>query len=132
MEVLPFVGAQRSQWIVSDRWKFFCDLEPIFGKNLSIEDKCEIKLRLKENDPDFFEIPIYSKSNNDEPSVIVIFEQDKVFVDFIDPKKKEFYLKKIQNLVGNEVQITNWRDLTQKDWITRLGVLEVENLLETL
>lgn len=131
-EVLPFLGAQRSQWESTDRYKFFCDLEPIFGRSLSTDDRCEIKLRLKANDPDFFEIPIYSKSNKNEPSVIVIFEKDKVFIDFIDTKKKQFYLEKIQGLVGNDIKIYNWRDLTQKDWIKRLGVLEIENFIETL
>jgi hypothetical protein len=131
MEV-PFDGAQRSQWQVKDRAQFFCDLEPIFGRQLTTEDRYEIKLRLRANDPDYFEIPIYDRKSAEEPTAIVIFEDDKVFIDFIDPQKKQKYLEKIYSLVGTDIKVTNWRDLTQKDWLRRLDVLDIESFLGTL
>ncbi len=121
---IPFEGAQRSEWKVSDRWKFFCDLESIFGRSLTTEDRCEIKLRLKANDPDYFELPIYDKNNKFEPAAIVIFTENKVLIDFIQPKKKEKFLSKIKDLVGHNIEISKWCDLTTRDWMQRLEVMD--------
>lgn len=128
---IPFLGAQRSQWKVKDRSKFFCALAPIFS-NLSSRDRTEIEQRLIEEDPDYFELPIYNKKYDEEPVAIVIFEADCVYIDFIDPLKRTACMAKVQSYVGTNIEVTNWRDLTQKDWLTRLGVLELENRITTI
>lgn len=120
---IPFEGAMRSQWKTQNRWEFFCKTESLF-KTLHRDDKIEIKLRLHANDPDYLEIPIYDKKSDQEPTAIVIFVDDNVFIDFIDPKKKQSYVEKIQSLAGQDIEITGWRDLTQKDWMQRLEVLD--------
>jgi hypothetical protein len=121
---IPFEGAQRSQWMTSSRLEFFKKIESLFGRNLSTEDKIEIKLRLHANDPEYFELPIYNKKNDSDPCVIVIFEKDMVLIDFIDLETKAMHLEKIQSLVGPDAQPIKWRPLTQKDWIKRLGALD--------
>jgi len=120
---IPIDGAQRSEWNTDNREEFFSKIQSLF-KTLRRNDTIEIKERLHTDEPDYFELPIYDKKSDQEPVVIVIFVDDKVFIDFIDPEKKQKYLKKIQNLAGQSTQPIHWRDLTQKDWEKRLAVLE--------
>lgn len=119
---MPFDGAQRAEWKVESRVQFFESIFPLF-KTLEREDKSEIKLRLEENDPEYFEIPIYDKAGDEDPAVIVIFDGSTVFSDFVEPKKKIKYLDKMQGLLGATAKPINWRDLTTSDWEKRLDVM---------
>jgi len=119
---MPLDSAQRTEWNVESRVQFFESILPLF-KTLEHDDKSEIKLRLEENDPEYFEIPIYDKTGDEDPVVIVIFDGDKVFSDFVEPKKKIKYLDKMQSLLGTTAKPINWRDLTTSDWEKRLDVM---------
>ena len=119
----PFLDAERSEWQTPSRLDFFNKIKSLF-KTLEQNEKFEIMFRLGDDDTDYFEIPVYDKAQDGEPVIAVIFEGESVFIDFIDPEKKEKYLAKINALVGATAKPIKWRPLNRNDWLKRLEVID--------
>jgi len=118
MSALPFKGAERTEWQVAQQDQFFGKLESLFPQ-LDSDEIDEIHGLLKQKLDGYSEIAHYAGDDDEDPTAILVFEDKKVFIDILDPKKKEKLVARVQKLVGNDAKLVGTRLLTAKDWDKR-------------
>ena len=126
-----FDKAVRTEWSVHDPAAFFERLEVFFPQILE-EEFDHIMDRLCADDAEYFEVPHYERGNENDPCLILVFDNGKTYIDFLDADRAKTKTNTIKLLTQDLAQLKNSRPMTIKDWRRRMDALFEANAIEMI
>jgi hypothetical protein len=120
---LDLEEVRRTVWSVKDRVQFFQKMRPLLTQIDQFEAE-EIQLQLAGGAIEYLEIAtILPPSAGEDPDAILVFTEDEVFWDIVNPASFARVIKIIEQLSCPDARHTETRRLTEEDWLARLETM---------
>ena len=119
---------RRTVWRVEDPVWFFQKMRPLLTTIDDLEAS-EIEAQLKEDDFGYVEIATrLPHSESEDPDAILVFEDDQVYWDIVNPKAFAKLTKSVERLTYPTAKHTKTRRLTEEDWVLRFQAMQSAEL----
>jgi hypothetical protein len=119
---------RRTVWRVEDPVWFFQKMRPLLTTIDDLEAN-EIEAQLKDGDFEYVEVAtLLPHSDSEDPDAILVFENDQVYWDIVNPKVFAQLTKTVERLTYPKAKHTKTRRLTEEDWVLRIQAMQSAEL----
>lgn len=127
---LALEEVRRTVWSVNNRVEFFKKMRPLLTQIDQFEAE-EIESQLADDEIGYLEIATYlPPSAGDDPDAILVFGENGVYWDIVNPSSFARIVKTVERLTYPEVRHIETRRLTEDDWLERLATI-ISNEVES-